>query len=58
MDDPAALAEKTEMQYVKEHDMMPTTMIAQLDTAERMVFSNLYAGKAARKLYRMYEFEG
>lgn len=58
LDDPAALAEKTGFRYLKTHDMMPTTMIVQLNTAERMVFSNLYAGKTARKLYRMYEFEG
>lgn len=58
MDHPEALANKTGLQYVREHDMMPTTLIAQLNTMERMVFSNLYAGKTARKLYRMYEFEG
>lgn len=57
MDDPRGLAERTGYKYLKEHDMMPTTLIARLDTAERLVFSNLYAGKTARKLYRMYEFE-
>jgi O-methyltransferase involved in polyketide biosynthesis len=57
MDDPKGLADRTGLRYLKEHDMMPTTLIAQLNTAERMVFSNLYAGKTARKLYRMYEFE-
>lgn len=58
LDDPAALAQKTGFVYLKEHDMMPTPLIAQLQTAERLVFSNLYAGKTARKLYRLYEFEG
>ena len=58
MDDPAALAEKTGLKYVKAHDMMPTTLIVQLNASERIVFSNLYAGKTARKLYRIYEFEG
>lgn len=58
LDDPAALAEETGLKYVKEHDMMPTTLIARLNSLERIVFSNLYAGKTARKLYRMYEFEG
>ena len=57
MDDPRGLAKRTAYAYIREHDMMPTTMIAQLDTAERMVFSNLYAGKTARKLYRIYEFQ-
>ena len=58
MDHPGELAEKTGLRYVREHNMMPTTLIAQLNASERMVFSNLYAGKTARKLYRMYEFEG
>ena len=57
LDDPAALAEKAGFRYLKEHNMMPTPLIAQLNSAERIVFSNLYAGKTARKLYRMYEFE-
>lgn len=58
LDDPAGLAEKTGFSYRRAHDMMPTTLIAQLNPGERMVFSNLYAGKAARKLYKIYEFKG
>ena len=58
MDDPVGLSDKTGLRYLGEHDMMPTTLIAHLNASERMVFSNLYAGKTARKLYRMYEFEG
>lgn len=56
MDDPALLAQKTGLTYVQEHAMTPCTLIAQLTAAERVVFSNLYAGRAAGRLYRMYEF--
>lgn len=56
MDDPKALAAGADLRYVKEHDMTPTALIRQLAAEERIIFSNLYAGKMARKLYRMYEF--
>ena len=56
LDDPDALARNTGLQYVAEHSMAPLTMIAQLAPGERVVFSNLYAGKIARKIYRLYEF--
>lgn len=58
MDDPAALAEKTGLRLVQEHDLTPLQMIAQLSPWERIVFSNVYAGRMGRKLYRLYEFAG
>lgn len=57
IDAPGALAEKTGLCFVREHDLTPLQMIAQLSTWERIVFSNVYAGKMARKLYRLYEFK-
>jgi len=57
MDDPSLLAERTGFAYVAEHDLTPLQMIAQLTAAERIVFSNLFAGKLARKIYRLYEFK-
>lgn len=56
LDDPKTLGEQTGFSFVKEHDMAPTTLIRQLNTGERILFSNLYAGRTARKLYRLYEF--
>lgn len=56
LDDPDALARNTGLRYVAEHSMAPLTMIAQLAPGERVIFSNLYAGKIARKIYRLYEF--
>ena len=57
LDDPASLAGNAGYRFLREHSMAPTTMIRQLKTGERILFSNLYAGKTARKLYRMYELE-
>lgn len=57
MDRPEALAAETGLRYVKQHDMTPAALIRELPAGERIVFSNLYGGKTARSLYRLYEFE-
>lgn len=57
LDDPKAL-ERSGLRFVREWDMTPEDMISQLKGLEKAVFRKLYAGKMARKLYRMYEFEG
>lgn len=57
MDDPQLLAEKTGLSFLREHDMTPLRLISKLDAGERIVFSNLYGGRLARELYRLYEFE-
>lgn len=57
MDDPNTLAKETGLRYVQEQDMTPAVLIRQLSAGERIVFSNLYAGKMARSLYRMYEYK-
>lgn len=56
MDDAKLLAEKTGLSFVAEHDMMPCKLIAKLTAGERFLFSNLYAGRFARGLYRVYAF--
>lgn len=56
LDDPAALGKKTGLVFEKAHCMTPARLICQLGAGERVVFSNLYAGKTARRLYRLYEF--
>ena len=55
LDDPRAL-EKTGLHFVEEKDMTPDEMIRELTGLEQKIFRKLYAGKTARKLYRMYEF--
>lgn len=53
LDDPNSLPG-----YMREHSMTPGDLIQQLQGMERKIFSSLYAGSAARKLYRLYEFAG
>lgn len=57
MDDPGALAAETGLRYVAEHSLTPLKMIARLEPMERVIFSNLFAGKLAGKIYRLYEFQ-
>ena len=57
LDDPRALAAEAGLTFAAEHDQTPTRLTAQLDPGERIVFSGLYAGRFARKLYRLYEFQ-
>lgn len=56
MDDPKKLAELTGMEYLREHSLTPPEMIAQLSPGERIIFSNLFAGKFARRIYQLHEF--
>ncbi len=57
LDDPTILS-GTGLKFVKEHDMTPRDLIGQLQGAEKAIFSRLYAGKIAKKMYRLYEYEG
>lgn len=57
LDDPEALARETGLRYVRERDLTPTRLIRELSAGERIVFTNLYAGRIARSLYKLYEFE-
>jgi hypothetical protein len=51
LDDPNSLPG-----YLREHSMTPSDLIEQLQGMERKIFQSLYAGSAARKMYRLYEF--
>ena len=53
LDDPNSLPG-----YLREHPMTPADLIEQLQGMERKIFRTLYAGSAARKMYRLYEFGG
>ena len=55
MDDPTVLT-MSGMEYKGECDMTPERLIGELSTGERKLFSLLYAGKTARKMYKMYEY--
>ena len=56
LDDPQAL-ERTGLRFVAEWNMAPEDLISHLKGMEQVIFRKLYAGKMARILYRMYEFD-
>ena len=55
-DDPRELETGTGFSFLREHDMMPETMIALLPRGEQRIFRLLFAGKTGKKFYRMYEY--
>lgn len=55
-DNPGELADKSGLTFVKEYNMAPQKYIDELQGAERIIFKNLFAGKIAKSMYRMYEF--
>ena len=55
LDDPKSL-EQAGVQFVKEHEMTPEYMINELKGIEKFIFSKLYAGSIAQKMYRLYEY--
>ena len=57
LDDPTILEDGTGLRYVCEHEMTPLTMVNELIGMERAIFSKVYGGEIARKMYRMYEFQ-
>ena len=56
MDDPRSLT-ITGMEYLRELDMTPISLINELSGAERAIFKTLYGGAASKKLYRLYEYQ-
>ena len=54
-DDPREL-ETAGISFVQEHSMTPESLIQQLPKRERGIFRCLFAGKMARKIYRLYEY--
>lgn len=58
IDDPLALADGTEITFIREQEMTPESMINQLEGIERVLFKHVFGGKLAKKMYRMYEYIG
>ena len=56
LEDPRELEECTGVTFVREHAMTPDWLIDQLPRKEQWIFRKLYAGKMAKKIYRLYEF--
>lgn len=55
-DDPRDLEKGTGLYFLKEHDLTPETMIAQLPRAEQGFFRLMFAGRMAKRIYRLYEY--
>lgn len=56
MDDPAEMENDRGLRLIKEHPITPKEKIRELKKSEQAVFSMLYGGKLAQKLYRIYEY--
>lgn len=56
IDDPRSLETGTGMCFVKEHAMTPDALVNQLKGMERAIFRKVFAGRIARKMYRLYEY--
>ena len=56
IDEPEILVNDTSLSFVGEGEMTPAELVGQLEGMERKIFSKLYAGKMAKKLYKLYEY--
>ena len=56
LDDPKLL-ESPGLRFVREWDFTPEDLIAQLPGSDRWFFRAMFAGSAAKKIYRLYELE-
>ena len=56
-DDPRELANASGLHFDGERCMTPQAYINKLTKSEKFIFQRLFAGKFAKSLYRMYEFE-
>lgn len=57
LDSPEALTGKNGFRFVKEHSLTPDCLIAELPKKEQRFFRTMFAGKMAKKIYRLYEYE-
>ena len=57
LDDPQEMAGDTGFRFVAEHTLTPEDLIGELPGGEQRFFRFFFAGKAAKKIYRLYEYE-
>lgn len=55
-DDPKNMEDGTGLVFVREHSLTPDWLIVQLPKLEQGFFRRLFAGKMAKKIYRLYEY--
>ena len=56
IDDPCCLESDRGLGFKTEHDMTPAELTEQLDGFEKFFFKTMFAGKTAKKIYRLYEY--
>ena len=56
LEDPRELEDDTGLAFLREHAMTPDWLIDQLPGKEQWIFRKLFAGRLAKKIYRLYEF--
>ena len=56
-DDSRDLEQDTGLAFVQEHSLTPDHLIRQLPKREQGFFKTVFAGKLAKKIYRLYEFQ-
>lgn len=57
LEDPRELETGTGITFRMEYSMTPDWLISQLPEKEQWIFKKLFAGKMAKKMYRLYEFD-
>lgn len=57
LDSPEVLTGETGFRFAKEHSLTPDCLIAELPPKEQRFFRMMFAGKMAKKIYRLYEYE-
>jgi len=55
-DDPHELEMGTGITFVQEHSLIPDWLIEQLPKREQKFFRMMFAGKMAKRIYRLYEY--
>jgi len=55
-DDPKDLEEGTGITFVQEYSLTPDWLIEQLPKREQYFFRTMFAGKMAKRIYRLYEY--
>lgn len=58
IDDPGIFEDNTGLVFAKEHDITPAYMVESLKGLEGVVFRHVFAGRLAKRVYRMYEYKG
>lgn len=56
IDNPEVVIQNKAMEFIKEHTMTPSNLVDELSGFDRWFFNLMFAGKATRKIYRIFEY--